>query len=155
MTFVCVLDMDETLGFFDNNIFHVRPNLNFLLQFLYLNNIKIILWSLGDDSYVERICNGFLPKIAKHADIIFARKECYVSDQKYNYYKASAHIRNLYREQIILIGVDDKVRQNMDDMYDLRIYVKPYQQINNNDIELVKVIETITSFWIENKCPDW
>lgn len=110
---------------------------------------------MGEDEYVERMCNGFLHKIAKHADIVFARKECSASDKKYDFCKASEHVRTLYNERIILIGVDDRARQNMDDMYDLRIHVKPYKEVNPNDTELVRVVETITEFLIQQMCPDW
>ncbi|GFY66921.1 FCP1 homology domain-containing protein [Trichonephila inaurata madagascariensis] len=155
MSFVCVLDMDETLGYFDGSTFQIRPKLMFLLQFLYMKEIKIVLWSMGEDEYVMRICNGFLQKISLYADVIFGRKECKVSERKYGFCKASEHIRTLYTEPIILIAVDDKVNQNMDDMYDLRIYVKPYKKVDSNDLELTNVVEKITSFWIEQMCPNW
>lgn len=155
MSVVCVLDMDETLGFFDGTVFHLRPKLDFLLKFLYAKNIKIVLWSMGDDEYVQRICNGFLPKIVQHADIIFARKECCSSDRRYQFCKASEHIRTLYNEPILLMGVDDRVKQNMDELYDLRIHVKPYKEVNPKDTELVRVVETITDFWIRHVCPDF
>lgn len=143
MKLVCVLDMDETLGVFHNGIFHVRPKVDVLLQLLRLLHVDIILWSLGEDQYVQKIVNGFLPEIARHAFKIFARKESYVAKEKYKMYKAGEHIRVLYDHPIYLMGVDDCVTQNMDMAYDVRIYVPPYKIPNGSDRKLLKVCETL------------
>lgn len=142
--YVCVLDMDETLGFYEGNAFHVRPQFKTLINFLRLIRADVILWSLGTNSYVQRVVNGFLPEIAQHAYKLFARSESDYAHMYYKYSKASAHIRDLYQpESIFLIAVDDKVSENMDDQYDLRVHVKPYAKVNSCDKELLKVVETI------------
>lgn len=143
MTCVCVLDMDETLGVFHKNVFHVRPKLNVLLNLLQLLNVDIILWSLGDDEYVRRVVNGFLNDIADRAFKIFARNEAMVSKERYNFWKASEHIRVMYEEPIFLMAVDDRVRENMDSSYDVRIHVRPYKSPNPSDRALIKVCEEI------------
>lgn len=143
MTSVCVLDMDETLGVFHKNVFHLRPKLNVLIHLLRLLRVDIVLWSLGEDDYVRRVVNGFLPDIASHAYKIFARREATMAKNKYRYPKASEHIRIMYEEPIFLMAVDDHVSQNMDAHYDVRIHVKPYQAPNPSDRTLLKVCEQI------------
>ncbi|GFQ71474.1 FCP1 homology domain-containing protein [Trichonephila clavata] len=76
--------------------------------------------------YVHRVVNGFLPELIQHLFKLFARSDCNYSKTYYQYTKASAHIRDMYSEPIFLIAVDDKVSENMDEQYDLRIYVPPY-----------------------------
>lgn len=139
---VCVLDMDETLGFYDSNTFHVRPKFKAFINFLKLIHADIILWSMGSDSYVHRIVNGFLPDLRDHLFKLFGRSECEYSTTYYQFPKASAHIRDLYPSlSIFLIGIDDKVTENMDEQYDLRIYIKPYTKVNSCDKELMLVME--------------
>ncbi|GFT75891.1 FCP1 homology domain-containing protein [Nephila pilipes] len=105
--YVCVLDMDETLGFSAGETFHVRPKFQCLINFLKVVEADIILWSLGSDDYVRRV--------------------------------ASTHIRDMYQEPIFLMAVDDKVSENMDEQYDLRIYIPPYTKVNSCDKELLLV----------------
>lgn len=143
---VCVLDLDETLGYFDKNVFHVRPKVDFLVDFLRFSQIDFILWSLGSDSYVTRVVNGYLPEVAQYAYKMFGRSECSTSCELYNYKKCSEHIRIMYERDILLIGVDDKAMENMDNGYDMRIAVKPYEETDNQDRELFKVVEEITKF---------
>lgn len=143
MKLVCVLDMDETLGVFKNDIFHVRPKIDVLINLLLLLNVDIILWSLGDDDYVKRVVNGFLPKIALYAYKLFARKESGASMTNYNYAKAGEHIRIMFENPIFLIGIDDQAKHNMNSTYDLTIYISPYNKINGNDREILKVCETL------------
>lgn len=143
MKYVCVLDMDETLGFFHQNVFHVRPKVNVLIHLLKLLKVDIIIWSLGEDNYVKDIMNQYLPEIARLAFKIFARQEAYVSKHQYNFWKASEHIRIMYEEPIYLLGIDDRVTQNMDSKYDFRISVSPYDASNLNDIHLLTVCEDI------------
>lgn len=158
-TVVCVLDMDETLGSFDKETFHVRPRLQTLIDLLRLTRIDIVLWSLGGDEYVHRVVNGFLPEIARHAHKVFARRECDRSYERYQYYKASEHIRVMYDHCIFLIGVDDKVSQNMDSQYDLRISIRPYKKPDPTDRALLdvceKIIQGVMKFYDEreNSCP--
>lgn len=140
---VVVLDMDETLGVYQNDVFHPRPKLDFMIKMLRAMNIEIILWSLGDDDYVRRVVNGFLPSIYSFAYKIFARNEAKISMNLYGYSKASERIREMYDEPIFLIGVDDKVTENMDRGYDVRIYVTPYNKPESKDRALFEVCEKI------------
>lgn len=144
---VCVLDLDETLGFYDGKVFHVRPKFNTFLLFLKYIKAKIILWSLGSDDYVRRVIQGYLPELADNNKMVykrFARSESYFSNYHYQKYKSSKHIRHLFKPYtIFLIAVDDKVGTNMDDEYDLRVHVKPYLKVNSCDKELSRAIETI------------
>lgn len=143
MIIVVVLDMDETLGVFSQNVFHPRPKLDFMVKMLRMINIDIILWSLGKDDYVRRVVNGYLPSIESHAYKIFAYSEARVSKRLYGYYKAAEHIRNMYPQPIFLIGVDDKASTNMNEAYDIRIHVPPYEQPEKNDRHLLDVCEKI------------
>ncbi|GBO27131.1 hypothetical protein AVEN_212404-1 [Araneus ventricosus] len=140
---VCVLDMDETLGRYDRNAFHVRPKLETFINLLRLLKCDIILWSLGKDDYVRRVVSGHLPEIRDYAYKIFAYKECMNSEARYGFCKASEHIRIMYDCDIFLIGVDDKVSENMDSRYDLRIQVKPYTSPDSKDVVLLEVCEKI------------
>lgn len=143
MIVVVVLDMDETLGVYQNNVFHPRPKLDIMIKMLRAMDIEIILWSLGDDDYVKRVVNGFLPSIYSFAHKIFARNEAKISMNLYGYSKASERIREMYEEPIFLIGVDDKVTENMDPSYDVRIHVTPYKKPENKDRVLLDVCEKI------------
>lgn len=140
---VCVLDMDETLGTCNDKTFHLRPKCKMLINFLQIIQCDIILWSLGSNTYVEKIIKGTLTDIKKHAYKVYGRSKCKWSKSTYNYYKASEAIRNLYGETIFLMGVDDRAGQNMDSGYDLRIHVKPYRKPNPHDRALSEVIEKI------------
>lgn len=140
---VVVLDMDETLGVYRNNVFYLRPKLDFMIKMLRAMNVEIILWSLGEDDYVRRVVNGFLPQIREFAYKIFARNEAKISMKLYGYSKASDRIRVMYEEPIYLIGVDDKVSENMDPAYDVRIHVPPYNKPENKDRCLLDVCENI------------
>lgn len=167
---VVVLDMDETLGFYEGTTFHVRPNYKTLIDFLHLIRADIILWSLGTNDYVKRMVNGFLPELAKRAYKIFARSEAEYGRKYYNVSKASIHIRDIYRfESIFLIAIDDHVAENMDDQYDLRIRVRPYTKVNSCDKEMMQVVETLIKgitklksknvqrgslFETDSQCPD-
>lgn len=143
---VVVLDMDETLGVFQKDMFHVRPRVDFLIKMLRCMGVDIILWSLGDDDYVQRVVNSSLPLVALHAYKIFARSEAKVSHRLYGYAKAGEHIRQMYEEEICLIGVDDQVNANMNSNYDLRIRVKPYKKPDKKDRVLLNVCESIVDF---------
>lgn len=141
MQYVCVLDMDETLGYYAGTTFHVRPRFQTFVRFLKLIRADIILWSLGKDDYVIRVVNAFLPELAECAHKIFGRTECQYALQFYGFSKASAHIRDMYSSAIFLIAVDDRVSENMDEKYDLRIHIQPYTKVNSCDKELLQVIE--------------
>jgi hypothetical protein len=150
--YVCVLDMDETLGKMMRETFAVRPYVDLLVDFLRLCRFDIILWSLGTDEYVHRIVNGHLLSIKRYATKIFARKECNRSKQKYGYDKASEHVRVMYdRDDVFLMGVDDKVNENMDSGYDVRIYVSPYIKPNARDKVLLDVVEKIVTALVKFK----
>lgn len=140
---VVVLDMDETLGVFEEDTFHVRPHVDFMIQMLRCMDVDIVLWSLGDDPYVHRIVNSFLPSITLYAYKIFARSEAKIAHQLYGYSKAGTHIRQMYEEDIFLMGVDDQVHTNMDSSYDVRIYAKPYRQPDKTDQILLHICEKI------------
>lgn len=140
---VVVLDMDETLGVYQENVFQPRPKLDFFLKMLRAMDIDIILWSLGEDDYVRRVVEGFLPSVKKYTQINFARSECKLSKELYGYYKASQHIRQMYKDPVFLIGVDDKVTENMDSSYDVRIHVPPYRKPDGKDRQLLRVSEEI------------
>lgn len=147
---VCVLDLDETLGFFDNTTFNVRPHVNFLINFLIFSKIDIILWSYGTDTYVESIINGHFPCLVQHAHKLFGRTQCKISEFRYGMCKSSEHIRKLYENEIVLIGIDDRVNDTMDDRYDMRILIEPYNKINTNDNHLITVIQKILDFCVTN-----
>lgn len=146
---VCVLDMDETLGYFDGRQFVPRPKLDFLIKFLKMCHIDLILWSMGGDEYVKSVVNSSLGGVAEYAAKIFGQKECNRSHKKYEYYKASEHVRVMYPEEIFLIGVDDRVSSNMDPRYDVRIAVKPYKKFKPGDRELVGVVERIVEACVD------
>ena len=142
--YVCVLDMDETLGFYEGTTFHVRPHFVTLMRFLRLIRADIILWSLGTDAYVQRVVNGFLPEMASHAYKIFARSESEYARTYYQFAKASPHVRDMYPSTtVFLMAVDDRVSDNMDEQYDLRIHVQPYTKVNSCDKELIKVVQAL------------
>lgn len=146
---VCVLDMDETLGYFDGQQFVIRPKLDFLMKFCKMCHIDVILWSMGDDEYVKSVINSSLNNVAEYAAKIFGYKECKRSYKLYEYHKASEHVRVMYPETIFLIGVDDRVTSNMDARYDVRIAVKPYKKVNPGDRELVGVVEKIVDACVD------
>lgn len=143
--FVCVLDMDLTLGFYDNKKFHVRPKFKTFLRFLKIIKADIILWSHGKDQYVSNVVNAYLPELVTCAHTLFGRTECEYSERYYNFLKASEHIRDMYKKRyglrVFLIAVDDNVAINMDEGYDLRIHIQPYSKVNSCDKELLVVIE--------------
>lgn len=142
-TLVCVLDMDETIGTFQHDAFQIRPYANSLIALLRLLDVQLVLWSLGSDEYVQRIVNGHLPLVKEYAYKIFARKECERSRQRYDFCKASEHIRVMFESEIFLIAIDDKVSQNMDSQYDLRINVLPYKKPDPRDRALLDVINKL------------
>jgi hypothetical protein len=49
----------------------------------------------------------------------------------------------MYEEPIFLMAVDDRVKENMDASYDIRIHVRPYKVPNPSDRALLKVCEEI------------
>lgn len=142
---VAVLDMDETLGVFQEDHFHVRPYVDFTIQMLHLMKVDIVLWSLGDDEYVRKTVNGFLPLIATYAYKIFARSEAKVAYELYGYPKAGEHIREMYSEEIYLIGVDDQVNANMNSAYDFKLYARPYKKPDKKDRTLMQISEKIVN----------
>lgn len=150
--YVCVIDMDETLGKMMRDKFEIRPHVDSLVNFLRLCHFDIILWSLGTDEYVHRIVNGHLLSIKRFAKKIFARNECNHSKQKYGYEKASDHVRVMYdREDVYLVGIDDKAHENMDSGYDMRINVSQYNKINSKDKALMDVIEKLVTALVKFK----
>ena len=147
--FVVVLDMDETLGVFENDHFHVRPYVEFMLQMLKCMNVDIILWSLGDDDYVYQVVNSYLPLIKKFAYKIFARNEGKESVRLYGYAKSGQHIRDMYEEDIVLLGVDDQVFVNMDSAYDLKLPIKPYKKPDKMDRVIWCICEKIVKYIVK------
>lgn len=145
MEIICVLDLDETLGYYEEGVgFHKRPFADLLLNFFKFSNIKFMLWSLGDDSYVKLVINSFVLNIKNLAFRIWARTQCEKSKFLYNVVKCSEHVRkSLPNKKVFLIGIDDRVNEMMDNKYDLRILVEPYKQHNPKDIELITVMEKI------------
>lgn len=141
---VVVLDMDQTLGVcMEEDIFHVRPHVDFMIRMLRCMNVDIILWSLGDDTYVQRVVNAYLPLVASYAYKIFARTEAKRALKLYGYSKAGDHIRDLYEENIFLLGVDDQVTTNMDSSYDIKIHVQPYKRPDKSDSVIWQICEKI------------
>lgn len=153
MKFVCAVDLDETLGHFNlSNQFIIRPYAYVLLDFFIVANIDIILWSNGSDNYVESIIN-------KHFDIfvnnklktrVYGRTVCNISKHRFGYIKCSKIIRNMYNENVLLIGLDDQININMDSGYDFRIHVEPYKVKNLNDEELFLVMCKILNYCKNN-----
>lgn len=146
MKIVCVLDLDETLGFYDkySSKFLVRPYAETLIRVLHYSSVDIILWSYGADKYVKNIINYDLPIIKKYAYKIFARTQCTYSKTMCDTLKCSKIIRSLYKDQdIYLIAVDDNVNTVMDSNYNLRINIEPYNTIDKNDKHLADAIEKI------------
>lgn len=143
MKAACVIDLDETLGVFENdNRFIIRPYAHLLLDLLIVANIDIVLWSLGSDTYVEYVINNYFD-IFLNKDLqtrIFGKSASKISEHRYGYKKCSKVIRNLYSQNILLIGIDDRSNTNMDSGYDLRINAEPYETPNENDDELLLII---------------
>lgn len=150
MPLACVLDMDETLGFFDKKQFRVRPHLDKLVRFLRFCKIRTYIWSLGRDDYVKNMVNMYMPEMKDYAFKIYGRKECETAYRLHGWNKASKHIRDECTEPLILIGVDDRVEENMDDGYDLKISISPYDSVNPNDTALTNVSDEITWFLMRN-----
>lgn len=140
---VVVLDMDETLGVWLDEIFHVRPNVDFMLKMLQCMNVDVILWSLGDDHYVKRVVNRYLPLVKTYAYKVFARKEAKRAHEMYGYSKSGCHIRDMYDEDIFLLGVDDLAESNMDSAYDIKIQVPPYKKPDPSDTVVWDVCERL------------
>ncbi len=146
---VCVLDMDETLGYYDGQQFVLRPKLDFFMKFLKMCHIDVVLWSMGDDDYVKAVVNSSLSSVADYAVKIFGHKECKRSYKLYDFHKASEHVRIMYPQEIFLIGVDDRASTNMDPSYDVRIAIKPYKKFNPSDRELMSVVEKIVEACVD------
>lgn len=140
---VVVLDMDETLGVWRDDLFHVRPNVDLLLKMLRCMNADVILWSLGDDPYVKRVVNHYLPLVKASAFKVFARKEAKRAKDMYGYSKSGCHIRDMYEEDIFLVGVDDLADVNMDSAYDVKIQVEPYKKPDPTDTAVWDMCERI------------
>lgn len=153
MKVVSVIDLDETLGkFINSNEFKVRPYAYLLLDFLKVANIDIILWSYGSDSYVEHVINTHF-QIFNNSNIktrLFGRTVCETSKRKYGFTKHSQIIRKLYIDNINLLGIDDRANINMDEGYDFRILVEPYNEKNKQDNELLQVIFKIIEYLKED-----
>lgn len=150
MPLACVLDMDETLGFSDGNQFRVRPYLDMLIRFLRFCKVRTYIWSFGRDDYVKRMVNTYMPKMKTYAFKIYGRKECETAYRLHGWHKASKHIREECTEPLILIGVDDRAEENMDNGYDLKITVPPYDTVNQKDVALVDIIHEIILFLSRN-----
>lgn len=153
MKVVSVIDLDETLGkFINSSEFIVRPYAYLLLDFLKVANIDIILWSYGSDSYVEHVINTHF-QIFNNSNIktrLFGRTVCETSKRKYGFTKHSQIIRKLYIDNINLLGIDDRANINMDEGYDFRILVEPYNEKNKQDNELLQVIFKIIEYLKED-----
>jgi hypothetical protein len=144
MRIVCVLDMDQTLGYMTKTGFVLRPFAECFVIALVYANFDIILWSAGTDDYVKDQVNVALPFVRKHAKYLFARTVCDQSAKHTGVDKSSSFIRNLYEsEDIFLIGVDDNASSVMDSDYNLRIKVEPFYGDDFCDVELMKVLECI------------
>lgn len=145
MTIVVVVDMDETLGVFVDDTFHVRPHVDFMIEMLRCMDADVVLWSLGDDDYVRGTVNKFLPSVKTHAYKIFARTEAKNAMKLYGFPKAGEHIREMYGddEDVFLLGVDDRAHENMDSAYDIRIPVKPYKKPDKTDRAVIGVCEKL------------
>lgn len=137
--------MDETLGVFIDDTFHVRPRVDFMIEMLRCMDVDIVLWSLGEDNYVQNTVNAFLPSIKSYAYKIFARSEAKIAMREYGYSKAGEHIRDMYNEDeiVFLLGVDDKIYENMDSAYDIRIPIKPYRKPDKMDQAINYVCEKL------------
>lgn len=140
---VVVLDMDETLGVSVGDVFHARPYVDFLIEMLRCMDVDVILWSLGEDTYVQSVVNESLPLVASYAYKVFARKEAKTAMELYGYCKSGDHIRDLYEENIFLVGVDDQVSTNMDSSYDVRIHVPPYNRPDKSDSVIWQICDKI------------
>lgn len=105
---------------------------------------------MGRDDYVKKIVNGFMPEVKRYAYKIYGRKECLSSHKLHGYYKASKHIREECDQDLILIGVDDRIEENMDEGYDLKIAIKPYNEVNAEDQGFLEVIDEIVQFLLRN-----
>lgn len=148
MEIVCVLDLDETLGFYEEGkCFHKRPFLDVLFNFFKFSNIKCILWSYGDDAYVKLVMNSYIPDLKEVAYKVFGKSQCKMSKDRYDVLKCSEHIRKMFKNNIFLIGVDDRINEMMDNKYDLRICVEPYRSINKHDYDIIKVINSIYTYF--------
>lgn len=146
MKHVCVIDLDETLGHFNSNrLFLIRPYAYMLLDFLIVTHFEIVLWSFGTDNYVEHVINTYFDIFTNETltTRVFGRSVCEISNRKYGSKKHSKIIRNLYKERIYLIALDDQVNTNMDSGYDFRIQVEPYIEKNMSDKELLHVMDKI------------
>lgn len=143
MPVVVVLDMDETLGVFQEGAFHVRPHVNFMLEMLRCMDVDMVLWSLGTDDYVQRMVNGYLPLVAAYAHKIFARTEAKVALRQYGFSKSGHHIRDLYEEDIFLLGVDDQAHTNMDSAYDVVLPIPAYKRPDKADRAIVYLCEKL------------
>lgn len=147
MEIVCVLDLDETLGYYEDGIgFHKRPFADFFFQFLKFSKIKFFLWSYGDDEYVKLVMNSFICDIKDLAFKVWGKTQCELSKRKYNVVKCSEFVRKSLPHKVFLIGIDDRANEMMDTSYDLRLLIEPYQTQNTKDIELVKCIEKILKY---------
>lgn len=144
--FVIVVDMDETLGYFEKDTFHVRPDVDYFVKVLKLAQFDFILWSHGMDDYVSMMVSNFLPVVALNATWIFGRSECERSDSRYGYRKCSHHIRQLYDHPIVLIALDDNVKEEMDNGYDLRLHIEPYNKRDEADRALIEATKKIVNF---------
>lgn len=151
MPLACVLDLDETLGYFDGRVFQVRPRLQLFLNFLRFCKARTYVWSLGTDEYLKRMVNGYLPDVQKFVYKIYGRSECEKSLRLYGVYKSSVHIRDECEEHLIVMCVDDKVQENMDEGYDLRISIPPYSEVDPNDVCFVDAIDEILNFLMIHK----
>lgn len=153
MKITSVIDLDETLGkFINSSEFIVRPYAHVLLDFLRVTKIDIILWSYGSDPYVEHVINTHF-NIFSNSNIntrVYGRTVCETSKRKYGFIKHSQVIRKLYIDNIILIGIDDRANINMDEGYDFRILVEPYDEKNKYDNELLQVMFKIIEYLKED-----
>lgn len=145
-TFVFVLDVDETLLYFNEKTSTVllRPNCEMFLKKLYELGI-LILFSMGNREYLKNLM-GVFSRDSYEFTMILTRTDCERSMKKYGKFKHSMFIHEKF-EQLdwkkmgyCLVGIDDQSRTNFDDGYDLIFEVEPFTG-NNNDVVLCRLLE--------------
>jgi len=151
MIYCVILDLDNTLGVYNNNTFVVRPHATTLIKFLLNSDFKVILWSLGSAAYVTKIISEYFPILEEQAFKIWAKNECQLAKEYYGCCKSSEVVRSLFSKDVVLIAIDDLVYKNMDCHYDYRILIKPFANWNEKDSQLLQVIVKITNFLFKIK----
>ena len=94
--------------------------------------------------------NIYMPEVKDYVYKIFARKESEKALNLYGWRKPSQHIRDECEETLILIGIDDQSERNMDDGYDFKLGISPYDEVNPKDISFLKIIDEIMVYLLRN-----